>query len=738
MKRYSTLTSSDLAILMKGDEPISLTGNHQGVLYQNIFSIRLSYDLTKKQDYDSHIKDALRKYGLYTSLILVNNTDKTLQALLCLTGSIEGRDDIKKFQRGIEYAFSPNEVIKSPFECTINPLVEEIVENFYFDNDIIQAKASCNSIIVRRDSFKTRNIMPSQPINNGSSIKLVRYYNFRLLSQNCMIFNDLVNKKSLEYNQVYGLATHLYRVEGGLKTLKNLMEDGNQRYYDDFLGILPLIRKTKPEPIPFKDFSPYISDWEIENIEKAGKYSRVGFTKIGNRESIDIEQAEEMLNGFCNEIEQAQEGQFLVIAPAGLGKTTKISKWEDCVIACNSNGNKNELAKKMGSNAIATPDYPVFSDSVNKGLKFFLNAGYSEKAIEYITSVSNGFEEATVQDMAKAKAYLMSLKETKVGKYSNLITTKQRAVRMEKGERDILVFDECPLSEIVKIDSIKLSDISALVNVTDGVINSQLRKLEDYIRELSNGQVSCLEKYDLDKENILNALKECDMPVNIIDFLNCKRFVKDPFRRNSIHFVNLHIDEVSKYKKIAIFSASASPTAYKLLFPNIKIMEMPNVKHKGQVLQYNEFNTSRRGMKYSADIISSLVGDDKVITFKDSKKHFKNPLPLHFGNCASTNEYEGNDISVVGTTHLPNYTYLLTAEALDMKLTEDDCKMSYRRTERNGYGFKINTFAGEQLSRLQMDMIEAETIQSVGRGRTIRNECTVKVFTNMPMRYASI
>ena len=65
-------------------------------------------------------------------------------------------------------------------------------------------------------------------------------------------------------------------------------------------------------------------------------------------------------------------------------------------------------------------------------------------------------------------------------------------------------------------------------------------------------------------------------------------------------------------------------------------------------------------------------------------------------------------------------------------------KLRYRETEHNGYKFWFYTYDNELLRRIQLWMIESELEQSVGRARLLREECTVHLFSDFPLRQAEL
>ncbi|MFZ3372770.1 MAG: hypothetical protein WA131_07095, partial [Desulfitobacteriaceae bacterium] len=108
-----------------------------------------------------------------------------------------------------------------------------------------------------------------------------------------------------------------------------------------------------------------------------------------------------------------------------------------------------------------------------------------------------------------------------------------------------------------------------------------------------------------------------------------------------------------------------------------------------------------------------------------------------FGATEGLDSFGGQDIAVVGTPHFNSKQYLLFASALGFKPELDDSQMHYVQIKRNGFEYYFNTYSDEpMLTEIQLYLIESELAQAVGRARILRNNCTVTVFSNLPLRKA--
>ena len=60
--------------------------------------------------------------------------------------------------------------------------------------------------------------------------------------------------------------------------------------------------------------------------------------------------------------------------------------------------------------------------------------------------------------------------------------------------------------------------------------------------------------------------------------------------------------------------------------------------------------------------------------------------------------------------------------------------MQYQQVEYNGYRFKFMTFKDNNLRKVHLDITNNEMIQAVGRGRILRNDNIVHLYSGFPLK----
>jgi|GEM_PF-3090723 len=257
--------------------------------------------------------------------------------------------------------------------------------------------------------------------------------------------------------------------------------------------------------------------------------------------------------------------------------------------------------------------------------------------------------------------------------------------------------------------------------------------------------------------------------VNFFYYLNKKEmnyiYTKGKNEKEGTYSYIMAYDEIIKpNKKYIIFSATISKLIYETLYKDITIIETQRILNKGRIIQILQ-NTSRAKVNASIKVSELAKQQDlspeaawmwvesdlfqlkhkiqgrTIITFLTMKDKFKefglNVHPdIHFGNSSGYNDLSGEDIVVYGTPHMNAIKYLLIAKQLGFDV--EDTTIKHRIVERNGYRFWFATFDSLELQEIQMNLIETELLQAIGRARVLREECEVLVFSDFPIPDAEI
>jgi hypothetical protein len=575
-----------------------------------------------------------------------------------------------------------------------------------------------------------------QKCENEDSEQL-KDFDFEKAIQNVTILREFVHGKWLTHPEIFGLATNMIHIRGGIKFMEEIMEKHNEsgltQYTENNFAALKVAKNNNYAPMKLENFSPYEEDLEHTNIITSTRWER-GLVEVISKETlISLETAESLFRDeFDRVINDETEGVFLFKVPTGMGKTAALENLDGVTIALPTHDLKNEVSKRMKVEHITSPAIPEFSDEVKEALEFYYNSGLISYANMYLKDIASEKVKSSLVDSTLAKQYIKKNNDCLSSK-KTVLTTHQKATFIDY-KHDTLIFDEDALQNFISIKKITLADLNILEDLAE--LKDEISVVNKFCREMGKNQYIKTPLWNIEYERLAKSIVKTGDKIknDIISFFDSAYIFKELDDVNTIHYVVKR--KLPKAKKIIIMSATASDFMYRKLFgENLQIIDIMNVEQKGEVIQNTRYSYSKSGFDNRIQYLNEEIGDLPVITFANKKSKFKNAVKeMHFGNCSGYDELNGQDIAVVGTFHLNDFVYSLYALALGVELTNRDNIMTYQTIIFNGCKFKFNTYENEALRAIQLSLIEAESIQAIGRNRTLRNACTTKLFSNLPLR----
>jgi hypothetical protein len=178
-------------------------------------------------------------------------------------------------------------------------------------------------------------------------------------------------------------------------------------------------------------------------------------------------------------------------------------------------------------------------------------------------------------------------------------------------------------------------------------LSNDLTKIIHNLEASEAGMLLQTPSLTLDVEALIEKLSLFQLNSNIVSFFSSSFYYKDPHDRNIVHYVTKR--NLPDNKKIIILSATLPIDIYmKLYGDKVEVINIRNVKQKGEVIQYTKRSCSRSELKRYHESISSEVGDIPVITFMNYRKYFNNAVQnMYFGNCEGYDTLKGQNIAVV-------------------------------------------------------------------------------------------
>lgn len=602
-----------------------------------------------------------------------------------------------------------------------------------FSNSVYYPNTECGFLA------QNRSLSTSTSLKGGNKI------DWKTASTEIKILDEFLKGTWLYHSQLFGLATNLMYFEGGLKKMKQVMDNfnsnGSTKYTPNSFAILPYVKKRKYYPVAIHNFSPYKEDSNLYNMVSELTNKRGQVEIIEEKKKLTLLEAEKSLQEKFKKITSEIENITLkkedditvekkypvtiIKVPTAIGKTELLTRVPKTILAAPTNSLKNELKGRMTVEYSYTPDKIEFKDTqLQKKITDLYRVGFPTKAMNIIRDMSDMRGGGLMVDYLAAIKYVTELEES-CDITKSTLTTHKRMLNESKLQHPALIFDEDPIANLVEIHSTNLEDLWGFSSKCAGV-RYILEDIEKRGDDIYDGLTFLFDKETLKEIGDISNIKS-----NVVDFFNCTYFIKE---KNMIYYIMKKT--LPTEKNNIIMSATISPYIYQKLYPEteFEILDIRNVQQKGQVIQYLGRSCSKYSMQRYGEIVAKEVGNTPVITHKKHQHLFQNPVEnMYFGNTSGYDTIKGKDLAVVGTPHRPLYNYYLYAKLMDIDFDIHNSPMTYQKVEYNGYRFMFNTFDNKELQRIQLSLIESDLIQAVGRARTLRFDCTVELYSSLPL-----
>ena len=602
-----------------------------------------------------------------------------------------------------------------------------------------------NCAIIASDSGKTRKVIKNTSSDIKETEKLyihsgtIEHFNFDKLTQEVILFDKFASGEWLTHPQIFGLATAMIWIKGGLKLMKETMlkfnEEGKTFYTLNNFAVLTYVKYKNYQPQKLKNYSPYEEDWEHLNPITAVKDVRGMVEIMYPIEKILLKDAEELMEKrFHDILNENSTDIFIMKLPTGIGKTRLLENIT-ATLALPTNTLKEEVFERVVVKKTMTPTLPNLKcNDLQRKIQYLYSVGLNDLAVKLIHFISKDNRHKYEEDIIVLKKYIKDLRTSYAAKRIAVVTTHARAIH-SNFQSNTIVFDEDPIQTILPIKSFDISDFIKLEGIYSD--NIEISSVIDYLRTIPKGQCIPTPQFSFDIRKFIDKIAENNMLTDIISFMQSDYFIRDYINPNIYNYITR--TELPN-KKVIIMSATISPSIYTALFgERVKIVDFSDVKHAGSIVQNTSKSFSRESLRLSIDKIDRIINTElPSITFKEFVNKIENGVKeMYFGNVSGYDLLKGKDINVVGTPHLHNSVYLLIANSIGMKLKPSDLIMEYMPIEWNGFKFKFNCYINEALRDIQLSMIESQLIQAVGRARALREKCNVYVYSNLPLRVST-
>jgi hypothetical protein len=607
-------------------------------------------------------------------------------------------------------------------------------------------------------------------------------FDFESLQERCQEYREFrEGTRRLTHMERFGITTNLVNVEGGKSEFaEGLMSRDDYQYnkgmyqfrYASSHGYLPVACDT---------FCPYARTCSHKRVLLQQADCKRCETRRVSRSTIKpLESAEsELLEAYEKAKATEERGMVHVIkAPTGIGKTKLYTECdlENTMIVVPTHKLREEVAQKLLENGVEFCNVigrPQLDNQEKERLiqSYTKIGAYHEAGKEFQGYVSQAkLIQAKRQPLSacqqQAILYQEAVDQIRNGTARTILCTHDKLPYIKaKNISTVIVDEDIMRTSVMKSGRAYMNDFQHFLSyilISNELTSTQKTTLSQQfqavIKDLENAtphRVTPVGTYTFDTKLIVKVIKNHSdsLQSNMLEFLqsNCN-FIKSADGKSFDYRVKRADTVFSKDKNFIVLSATCSEYLYSVLLKErLRFHDIGIVEHKGKIEQYIKNGYSRASIKKNPEKafaeISEKVGSLPTFFYKGATvteeyvklaQKYNINVVGYFGNTAGYDGFKGQDIAVVGTPHVTNNEYLLTAACLGYMAGLSDQTAQYRLTERNGYEFWFNTFDNELIREIQLWEIETELIQAVGRARAIRENCSVLILSNYPIPGASI
>lgn len=609
-----------------------------------------------------------------------------------------------------------------------------------------------NNVTVHNNSINSVNSERVE-LKATKSTKLTKKIQNETMETKCRLYREFSQGiRFLEHNERMLIGTNLIQMKGGKTRFLEILNRFPAFYSDkiDKMQIhIDYAIRNSYKPFGCDGFCPYHNecthDKNMIMTVCTVRPSLMIRLKDYNPQYSNLEDA---VQDFKNQFQFAMESLFcgmtVIKAQTGIGKTytyleyLKFSK-QLCMIAVPTNKLKDEVytkAKAMEIPIVRTPSveklktipnlweiiarmYQQGADSqVSSFLRYWNKQNQNAVVTAYLEESENIFDGAN--HIITTHARLIHMKEKRLQKYKVIID--------EDIFKTAIQIKQIPINEIIKLQVLFEQN-----SVLGDRIQMILKPLKDgktyftvpknvFALTLGSEFWKVLHKAHITFEWDLSAL------------LTSSVFYCDK-RSNTLYAVK--VQKPPMQANCTMLSATVNRQVCESFYStrSLRFVECQEAQCIGKMFQFHDHTYSRYNMRKNANLIKtvkSTYGNTPIISFMEYDDENQK---IHLGATDGIDCLSGKDIVIVGTPHKPEFVYKLIGLYLGYSI---EMQLSSHEIERNGFRLNFYTYPKSQLQELQLWMIECELEQAVGRARLLRHQCTVYLYSNYPMKQATL
>lgn len=656
------------------------------------------------------------------------------------------------------------------------------IDTFIYDN--MEFSFDTNSYDNKKASCKGAKIQTIK----GDKLKKTKI-DYDKLKDRCNLFNDFIEGKRLEHNEIFHLSLNLKEFEKYPTILKDtLISNGYNNYENKYNTYVSAINYPYAPSQCSKNCKYFNECMNPLNI-KEKYYQKESKVKVLYQEpTITLEEAETELNEVPSIIKNMTTSDILVVkAVTGLGKTEMLKQIakEPAIIGVPNHELASEVFERFKEvNPGILYVKPLNMENMPTELKHEIQRYYDLGIPGEVKTLA--FEEIKrLNDLGKQgekiPLYYSDLIEyveqlEQIPKADTMLFTHHRiSFGNQNGKIDTIILDEDFLESFIKYNSFSIdnvfNDLRMLRNWSEKFNHKNSKYYNDYLelfefieyfnievsKSINNGDwfENPLRPIALDpkfRKLMVQYIKENKNDLNMDIFKLFRAEYVSVKQGQFIHIANGEAIKELKDYKVVVMSATIDEEIHmafiKKYLPNKNIIfkNIANTELKGEIICDCSYPWSRDGLRKVTDKannkLEKILNSEEytnVISFMDDElinveKYNKKKI-AHFGATEGIDKYKNQNLCIIGTPHKNSVLYEAYGVLLTGKSPVSD-KWKVKRVQKYGFEFDLNTYENETdsiFTKIQLYFLYSELIQAVGRARALRFDVKVLVNSALPL-----
>ena len=585
----------------------------------------------------------------------------------------------------------------------------------------------------------------------------------QVLTEKCRLLNEFIQgSRKLEHRERRLLLTNLLTLSGGEEWFCEGLSKRSD-YTPDALIEDAKRYRMKPEGCahcPYSDGCEHKTNLLQQIPLKKRECRRIG--DAPKREPLDVTR-NKLRFAIRNCMESDDNRIYVIKCDTGVGKTEALLEQdlEGVCVAFDTHRLKEEAHRRLlekGQTAYLWPEPPPLPETLLKKAERLQKLGVGGTRRLYLAALEEPEVFLNAEWTVAIQEYLLALSE--VHEQSSVVATHEKAYQLQhNGGIHTVVFDEDVTKTLVRVVELSIEDVRFFLEVLEKQDGAKYTRMADYLRGILKTPPKITVKptpVPYPRRLLHKLLSKMPSSFNspVEALFQCAACRIDSAGRGGAERIycvtrqNLRED-----RKHIVLSATADEAIYRRLFGDrLEFVDLSGTELKGRLVCHTGRSFSKTSVmedpaKFAAKVQKDMaeLGFSGIITHKFCAeqmeggvflKHTGGTVPVYgtFGGLQGLDSFGGADIAVYGTPYPPEHAARLWAALLGLDVGEETVGFKEQSVEMDEFEVSVPVFSDNpEVRHLYLWMARSEIVQAVGRARLVSNDCTVHVFSRLPI-----